>query len=210
MLYFFKSYSFFSIFFLVFLIFVLCFILRFNEYASIDNLDSSYTVSSSGFVWPTPNYTQITSPFGYRKSPFNGKTSYHSGIDIGAPQGSNVYSAFSGTVTYIGFSGANGFSIRISNNFFEATYSHLSPHFMVYLGQEILIGDLIAVVGPKNIYGVPNNPYKDSNGNPTNGSTTGPHLHFSLKEGRQIHQPPKLFLILFFDFIQSIFHHIIS
>ena len=62
--------------------------------------------------------------------------------------------------------------------------------FMVYLGQEIFIGDLIAVVGPKNVYDVPNNPYKDSNGNPTNGSTTGPHLHFSLKESRQIYQPP--------------------
>lgn len=206
----FKSYSIFFIFFILFSIFTYGFTLYSNSVISDSNDTISHQFSSSNFFWPTPNYTQITSPFGYRKSPFNGKTSYHSGIDIGAPQGSNVYSAFSGTVTYIGFSGANGFSIRISNNFFEATYSHLSPHFMVYLGQEILIGDLIAVVGPKNIYGVPNNPYKDSSGNPTNGSTTGPHLHFSLKEGRQIHQPPKLFLILFFDFIQSIFHHIIS
>ena len=42
-------------------------------------------------------------------------------------------------------------------------------------------GDVIATVGPKNVYDVPNNPYKDSNGNPTNGATTGPHLHFSIK-----------------------------
>ena len=42
-------------------------------------------------------------------------------------------------------------------------------------------GDIIATVGPKNVYGVPNNPYRDSNGNPTNGATTGPHLHFSIR-----------------------------
>ena len=38
------------------------------------------------------------------------------------------------------------------------------------------------MVGPKNVYGVYNNPYKDSNGNPTNGATTGPHLHFTIKK----------------------------
>ena len=171
MLYFFKSYSIFGISFFIFLIFSLCFIIRFNYYSPVDNSDISYTISSSGFVWPTPNCSQITSPFGYRHSPFTGKIAYHSGIDIGAPQGTNVLSAFSGTVTYIGFSGPNGFTVRISNGDFEATYSHLSSNFIVY-------------VGPKNVYSVPNNPYKDSNGNPTNGSTTGPHLHFSLKKGR--------------------------
>lgn len=186
----FKSYSMFFIFFILFSIFAFGFILYSNSIVPSSTDAISFELSPSGFIWPTPNYTQITSPFGYRKSPFTGKISYHSGIDIGAPQGANVYSAFSGIVTYIGFSGANGFSICISNTSFEATYSHLSPNFMVYLGQEIFIGDLIAVVGPKNVYDVPNNPYKDSNGNPTNGSTTGPHLHFSLKESRQIYQPP--------------------
>ena len=35
-------------------------------------------------------YCTITSGFGYRKSPTAGAGSYHSGIDIGAPQGSNI------------------------------------------------------------------------------------------------------------------------
>lgn len=43
-------------------------------------------------------------------------------------------------------------------------------------------GSIISQVGPKNVYGVPNNPYKDSKGNPTNGSTTGPHLHLTIKK----------------------------
>ena len=37
-------------------------------------------------------------------------------------------------------------------------------------------------VGPKNVYGINNNPYKDSNGNPTNGATTGCHLHLTIKK----------------------------
>lgn len=189
MLNFFKAYFMFPIFFIIFAFLVLGYIMYSNYHISSLPNDSSYEIYSSGFVWPTPNYTQITSQFGYRNSPFTGKKAYHSGIDIGAPQGSKVISAFSGIVTYIGFSGANGFTVRISNNSFEATYSHLSPNFIVYLGQEVFIGDTIALVGPKNVYSIPNNPYKDSNGNPTNGSTTGPHLHFSLKKGRQIYQP---------------------
>jgi len=40
---------------------------------------------------------------------------------------------------------------------------------------------VLGQVGPLNVYDVVNNPYKDKSGNPTNGSTTGCHLHFSIK-----------------------------
>lgn len=36
-------------------------------------------------------------------------------------------------------------------------------------------------MGPKNVYGVPGNQYRDSDGNPTNGATTGPHLHLGFR-----------------------------
>ena len=94
------------------LIFGLCiFIPVFFNYGYISpyNISSninSFELSNSEFIWPTPGYTTITSNFGYRKSPTSGASSYHSGIDIGAPTGSNIVSIFSGTVSYIGFSGA--------------------------------------------------------------------------------------------------------
>lgn len=115
------------------------------------------------FLWPTPNYKTITSPYGYRKAPTQGAGVFHRGIDIGAPAGSNIIATFSGKVTYLGFYGANGYTLRISNGTYTANYSHISPYFLVYLGQNVNKGDIIANVGPKNVYNVLNNPYKDSN-----------------------------------------------
>lgn len=130
---------------------------------------------------PLLGYTTITSPFGYRNAPTTGAGTFHGGIDIGAPSASEIIAAFSGEITYLGFYGANGYTVQISDGYYTATYSHVSPYFLVYVGQHVNKGDIVATVGPKNVYGIPNNPYKDSNGNPTNGATTGPHLHFSIR-----------------------------
>ena len=48
-------------------------------------------------------------------------------------------------------------------------------------GDYVEVGNIIGYVGPKNVYDVINNPYKDSTGKPTNGATTGPHLHFGIR-----------------------------
>ena len=39
-------------------------------------------------------------------------------------------------------------------------------------------GEIIGKVGPKNVYGVTNNPYKDNKGNPTNRSYNRLSLSF--------------------------------
>ncbi|MDO5556795.1 MAG: M23 family metallopeptidase [Clostridia bacterium] len=63
----------------------------------------------------------------------------------------------------------------------KMTYCHVSPNFIVNVGQQVVKGQVIGHVGPKNVYGVKGNKYKDLNGNPTNGATTGPHLHFGMR-----------------------------
>jgi murein DD-endopeptidase MepM/ murein hydrolase activator NlpD len=106
-------------------------------------------------------YSVITSPFGYRHSPFNGSYTFHSGVDIGAPEGSDIIAIFSGIVTYTGFNGAGGFTVIIQNDTFTASYCHVSPDFIVYVGQYIYSGTVIAKVGSKYAYDVLNNPYTD-------------------------------------------------
>jgi len=139
-------------------------------------------------------YNTITSKFGYRNAPTSGASSYHGGIDIAAPTGSNIIAACSGKVTFTGFYGAGGYTVTIKNNNLSISYCHVSPSFLVSVGQHVNKGDIIAKVGPKNVYGVPNNPYKDSNGNPTNRCNHWSSFTFCHKERRQSRQSFELLL----------------
>ena len=52
---------------------------------------------SSRVVFPLPEGTWvITSEFGYRSDPFTGETSYHSGLDLGAADGTPILAAAAG------------------------------------------------------------------------------------------------------------------
>ena len=75
----------------------------------------------------------------------------------------------------------------------SVSYCHVSPIFLVKRNQEVKRGELIAKVGPKYVYGINNNPYKDANGKPTNGATTGCHLHLTIKENGVAVNPLKYY-----------------
>jgi murein DD-endopeptidase MepM/ murein hydrolase activator NlpD len=107
--------------------------------------------------------------------------------------GTNIVSVLSGQVTLAQFNGAGGCTVIVNSEFYQITYCHVSPNFLVYVGQYVKKGELIAYVGPKNIYGFSNNYFKDASGNPTNGSTTGPHLHLNIKRAGTIVDPLSLF-----------------
>lgn len=167
------------------------------------NIDWSYSyspdenlildISSSGFVWPSPGYTTINSYFGYRTAPTSGASSYHSGIDIGAPEGSKLVAVTSGQITFAQFLGGGGYTITLTAGNMKFTYCHVSPNYIVSVGQYVVQGQVIGYVGPKNVYGVKGNQYKDENGNPTNGATTGPHLHFGLRINGEYADPLSLY-----------------
>lgn len=108
-------------------------------------------------------YTNISSPFGNREAPTAGASYFHSGIDIPAPAGTNIFSCESGTVILAEFNGGGGCTVIIKNNDYTFMYCHVSPNFIVSVNQFVNKGDLIAYVGPKNIYGFVNNPYTDYN-----------------------------------------------
>ena len=78
--------------------------------------------------------------------------------------------------------GSGGFTIILKSDTLQFIYHHVSPKYIIKVGESIKKGQVIGQVGPKIVYEISNNPYKDSNGNPTNGATTGPHLHFAIKK----------------------------
>ena len=142
---------------------------------------NSITISTNGFAWPIPGYTKVTSPFGKRNAPTAGASSFHYGTDIGAPEGTNLIAIADGKISFLGFLGAGGYTLTLSFDNYKITYCHISPNFLVSEGDIVLRGQIIAQVGPKYVYGVPGNKYTDSNGKPTNGATTGCHLHLGFR-----------------------------
>lgn len=137
--------------------------------------DKSIVNSSYDFIWPIPNYVNISSAFGKRTSPTSGASSYHSGIDIPAPEGTPLYAIADSTVIFASWGAGGGYTITLQLTEYpnlKVSYCHVSPIMYVKKDDRIAKGTSIGSVGPKNVYGINNNPYTDSNGNPTNGATT--------------------------------------
>ncbi len=154
-----------------------------EKYSTFDVVNSSF-----GFIWPTTNYKNITSSFGYRIAPATGASSYHGAIDIGAPQGTPILALADGKITFAGWNGANGYTVKIDyGNGISSTYGHVSPDLLVSVGESVSQGDIVAKVGPKYVEKKSYTTYTDSSGKCTNGATTGPHLHFAVsKNGKRI------------------------
>ena len=137
-----------------------------------DNITKT-NFSTLNYIWPTPGYSKITSTFGYRSAPTTGASTYHGGIDIAAPENSSIISIADGTVSFVGWDGANGYTIIITHsNGFKSIYGHVSPIFLVNPGESVKKGTLIARVGPKYIEKKSYTKFTDKYGNYTNGATT--------------------------------------
>jgi len=128
--------------------------------------------SSSGFIWPTPGFYYISSPFAQRWG------TQHRGIDIGDAgiMGGSICASKSGTVTYVnnscthnyaktsscGCGGGYGNYVIIQH---DGTYSTLYGHMTsasVSVGDYVQQGDVIGTVG-------------------STGWSTGAHLHFEVR-----------------------------
>ena len=118
--------------------------------------------------------TKITSPFGYRTDPIDGKRRFHAGIDLRAKIGTPIKSVMSGEVIYSGWKKGYGNIIVIRHkNGIETKYAHNSK-LLVSRGDRVNAGDTIALSG-------------------SSGRSTGPHLHFEVvKDGKPIN--PLIFL----------------
>lgn len=128
---------------------------------------------SSAGVLLRPVNGSVTSGFGRRTHPITGVVGLHDGIDFGAPCGTPVRAAESGTVVTAATRGAFGQRIEIEHPSGQVTsYSHLS-RLSVRPGASVARGDTVGAVG-------------------TTGSSTGCHLHFSVHTGGSAVDPAPL------------------
>ncbi|WP_242051853.1 M23 family metallopeptidase [Phormidium sp. FACHB-1136] len=124
-------------------------------------------------IHPAPGYG-VTSSFGYRTHPIHGDRRLHSGTDFGTPTGTLIRAADGGQVTFAGISGSltSGYGrlvILNHGNGLETYYAHLQGFF-------VQAGDIIAQGAPVG------------RANST-GWSTGPHLHFEVRQGGQPQNP---------------------
>lgn len=128
----------------------------------------AYTGSTTGFIWPCPSYTRISSYFGPRPQPTAGASTNHKGIDLAAPYGSSILASAAGVVTASKYSSSAGNYIVIAHgNGVSTVYMHCSS-LLVSVGETVEQGQVIAKVG-------------------STGYSTGNHLHFGvIKNGTYV------------------------
>ncbi len=119
---------------------------------------------ASGLYSGTASWTRISSPYGSRIHPITGKSSFHSGIDIPASQGTPIIATRSGTVTIATYHSSYGNYVEINHgDGTSSRYAHMmNGGIMVKVGQSVTQGQIIGKVG-------------------TTGASTGNHLHFEIR-----------------------------
>lgn len=130
--------NFFKSIFIYFLIIII--VAVFTIFVTVQTYNSSSSNRSSldgEFIWPLPDYSYISSYFGYRNSPTAGASSYHSGIDIPAPSGTSILAICSGTVTFASWGAGGGYTVVVENDDIKVSYCHVSPIFLVLKNDEI-------------------------------------------------------------------------
>jgi murein DD-endopeptidase MepM/ murein hydrolase activator NlpD len=141
---------------------------RFIPGADFTQTELGYFLNS-GFRFPLRSY-RVTSPYGIRNDPFTGHPSMHHGIDLAAPEGTEVFAVADGVVTSLGYDPVLGNYIIITHsNNLTSLYGHLQK-FETVLRSEVKSGTLIGRVG-------------------TTGRSTGPHLHFELRQNGRHFDP---------------------
>jgi murein DD-endopeptidase MepM/ murein hydrolase activator NlpD len=110
----------------------------------------------------------ISSYFGERADPFDGREAFHKGVDFAGTAGEKVMAVAAGVVTWAGERSGFGKLIEINHgDGYVTRYAH-NERTLVMVGQTVKRGEAVALMG-------------------STGRSTGPHVHFEvLRNGRQV------------------------
>ncbi|MCA1949179.1 MAG: M23 family metallopeptidase [Treponema sp.] len=127
---------------------------------------------NAAFRYPLPE-VRITSSFGLRKNPVTGTVKVHEGLDLAAPVGTPVYPCRDGVVSKVGYDEVYGNYIIITHEGgWTSVYGHLGS-IQTSLQSYVRSSTVIGTVG-------------------MTGQTTGPHLHFELRQEGKARDPAPL------------------
>lgn len=106
--------------------------------------------------------TRVASGYGWRVDPVYHTRRFHAGMDFTAPIGTDIYATGNASVEYVGWKQGYGNCVILNHGWnYQTLYAHLSKP-LVYVGQRVHRGDIIALVG-------------------NTGKSTGPHLHYEVR-----------------------------
>lgn len=115
------------------------------------------------------DHNRLSSQFGWRLHPIQGRYKHHEGIDIAGPH-QLVRSTASGTVIKTGYERGLGLYVIVDHgNSYQTIYGHLAL-ISCKIGQEIRIGEPLGVLG-------------------RTGQATGLHLHYAVRKFGQYLNP---------------------
>ena len=121
---------------------------------------------------PVIGEVDMSSPFGMRMDPFNGRPAIHTGIDLRGEVGEPGRATAAGRVSLAGREGGYGNMVEIDHgNGLATRYGHLSE-IDVKVGQMVRIGETIGHIG-------------------STGRSTGPHLHYETRVNGEAVDPQK-------------------
>lgn len=111
-------------------------------------------------IWPVAG--PISSYYGYRISPGGIGSTFHEGVDIAGDYGTPISATAAGTVTQAGWVGGYGYLVEVKHaDGIVTRYGHNSA-VLVYEGQHVDQGSMIALMG-------------------STGNSTGPHCHYEVR-----------------------------
>ena len=137
--------------------------------ATLENILQGLTLQEEVLPSARPVHSgYVSSLFGMRRDPFNGRMRMHKGIDFAGPIGTEIYSVGGGVVSFAGEKSGYGTAVEIDHgDGLISRYGHLSA-IKVTEGHVVRKGDLVALMG-------------------NSGRSTGPHLHLEvLKNAEQV------------------------
>lgn len=141
--------------------------------AAIAPLELGPQTGEAGPRFALPVLGRQSSGYGMRTHPVKGTEHLHAGLDLAAPTGAPVSAAAGGTVVHAGPAGTYGNLVTVRHESgYETRYAHLSE-VSVVKGAKVEAGQQVGRVG-------------------STGLSTGPHLHFEVRENGATVDPAPL------------------